>query len=516
MKLQRMKTKKIAIIGKGASGRAIFYHLAKIISSNTKKYSNIQIDVYDPRENSGVAYSTDIESHILNMNLSSMTIEPDDTSHFNSFIQSNPEVLVNYSEYLDNYNDGNPPRKLIRQYLDFVMKEALALEKLHPSFSTTFFNKEVENITRHGNQYHVHTNNGVAEYDHIVLSIGNLEPKDHYKDLVGHERYFSNPWPFSRLLDGIGSSLTNDKTVIGVLGSSLTAIDIAVGLKEKDYKGKVLFFSRSGLLPSIQSPRRSYYESKLKHLSHSNKSSIKLEEVINLIKSELQEVERKRIDFNSIFNERYVRSARENLEHDIRGANLDGFKYQDYFFNISKYLPAIWERIDIDDKLNFLANNMSLWSTYRSAMPLQNAKRINSLIQSGELQIHKIAKDRKSITITDRAISVKNSENEILECDYTINATGTSLDTKSTKNRLLKNLIQNDLIDHHPAGGLHINPRTFEVLNSKGNVSNNLFLIGSLTRGNLFYTNAYEANVSQAKNLSKIISNLIIKKDESR
>src|SRR5262249_33578456 len=102
-------------------------------------------------------------------------------------------------------------------------------------------------------------------------------------------RYINDPYPLSNSLQNI-----NNKVSIGIIGSSLTAIDIALSLKNKNEVNSVTFLSRMHAYPRVRGIIKPH---KLIHLTESNiKSIIKrnrlltLRDLLKLFRKELIDI----------------------------------------------------------------------------------------------------------------------------------------------------------------------------------------------------------------------------------
>lgn len=80
----------------------------------------------------------------------------------------------------------------------------------------------------------------------MILCLGHTKLSDYY-ELEGNEKFIYDPYPLIKTLNNI-----NDKEDIGILGSSLTSIDVSVVLKERGHQGKIHMLSRNGLLPAVR------------------------------------------------------------------------------------------------------------------------------------------------------------------------------------------------------------------------------------------------------------------------
>nr|POF17927.1 methionyl-trna formyltransferase [Quercus suber] len=84
-----------------------------------------------------------------------------------------------------------------------------------------------------------------------------------------------------------------------------------------------------------------------------------------------------------------------------------------------------------------------------------------------------------------------SSDDGILRTDYVIEGTGPESDPLRLPSKLVHNCLGARLIETNPFGGIKIDPTTLQA-------SQNLYMIGSLTRGAHFYSTAIDRNVVHA------------------
>lgn len=87
---------------------------------------------------------------------------------------------------------------------------------------------------------------GVYPADRLVLCAGGGHPRDHY-GLLGAPGFVLEPYPLARTLADVPPEAS-----VSVIGSGLTAVDIAVTLADRGHTGPITMLSRRGLLPAVQ------------------------------------------------------------------------------------------------------------------------------------------------------------------------------------------------------------------------------------------------------------------------
>lgn len=218
-----MTERTIAVIGGGASAALLLAHLAQ------RQDKGLAIDIYDAkgRFGKGIAYSTQHDCHLLNVRAANMSALHDDKDHFTRWAGLHSYKPTDFV-----------PRKLYGEYLSKMMEDAASKLRVNKITDDVVSSAQGED-----GAYYIETGNKKSvRYDGVILASGNVRP---LKPRVGQavQDYYEDPWTadFTALL----------KTKrIALIGSGLTAVDMALALEAKGYTGKILIFSRNALLPA--------------------------------------------------------------------------------------------------------------------------------------------------------------------------------------------------------------------------------------------------------------------------
>lgn len=193
---------KVAIIGCGASGTMTLANLVRFA-----KYGELEITVFHHGTPlaCGIAYSTQLDSHLLNVTASEMGVWAGNKNDF--------------YEWLQKYHPGKyhekslVPRKIFGEYLKAILAETKHIAETK-NIKVIFINQEITKLP--------------IGFDHICLALGNKLRKF---DL--HESEF-------------------DVTLvkhIAIAGTGLSMIDVALWLDELNYREKITLISLNGKLP---------------------------------------------------------------------------------------------------------------------------------------------------------------------------------------------------------------------------------------------------------------------------
>jgi uncharacterized NAD(P)/FAD-binding protein YdhS len=120
---------------------------------------------------------------------------------------------------------------------------------------------KVTDIDTEGDCATIHVEDqGSIIVDKAVLALGNFPPRHppiENRSALESERYVRNPWD-----PGVLDFLSRRDTVF-LIGTGQTTVDLAVALHQRAHEGRIIAFSRRGLLPLAHRgfvPYESFFE----------------------------------------------------------------------------------------------------------------------------------------------------------------------------------------------------------------------------------------------------------------
>lgn len=395
-----MKT--VAIVGFGFCGRLAFFHLVKKSDKNTK------ILIFDKsgKDGLGAAFSSFSPHYILNVPVNKMSAFSDDPKNFYKFLEKKyPQILNEIGE------SGFAPRQIYGEYLREITDEAFAIAK-KSGVEFEFINEEVVKIE---NEFLITTKNDNSfKANEILLATSfkqndlpfNFDSKNIVKKLWNEEaRQFHQ------------KKFTDEK--ICLIGSGLTAVDVIVGLKNKNFNGKIFVVSRRGNFP------KKHFSVAQKNPDFISASDAKSGVLVLCLK---------------------IRNfLRQNPQFDLRHV-VD---------SIRPITTQLWQNFDEKNKKLFLRLS-PYWNIFRHRAPISSIELIEQMIESGQILLQK--KNAKNL-------------NEKTDFDYLVNCLG--FEFRAEKYPLFLQMIENNLLkrdlmlasSNHPKihllGGLNIG-RDFE------------------------------------------------------
>ena len=228
--------KPIAIIGGGFSGAITAVQLVRTLPPDQP----ILIFERGGPIGTGLAYSTDVAAHLLNVRATNMSVFPDDPAHFENWIRRH--FGVPSAECHVTPAGLFATRRLYARYVRSCFEEAA--DSRPNARRPLWVRAEITDLWRDGDGFRLRDAAG-QEYEAgaVILAVGNIPPA-----AAADPRHITNPWNTS-YLEGLGQ-----KAPILVLGSALSMVDIVLLLRAKGYQGPITAVSRRGILSSAHRP----------------------------------------------------------------------------------------------------------------------------------------------------------------------------------------------------------------------------------------------------------------------
>jgi uncharacterized NAD(P)/FAD-binding protein YdhS len=485
--------KRIAIVGLGAAGALSAISLIREADS-INVLDRIELDLYDPAgsHGRGLAYSTNIAGHILNMRASTMGFEPYGRASFVRWLQHTG------SEYVD---DEYPPRKMYGAYLSELLDTHLSLARENGA-RARIQAAEVTGYRYDGTGHLLDGEHGWHRYDAVVLCPGEL-PNLRYERLRASHQYVASPW-HRPAVERIPAD-----SVVAVLGASLSAVDAAVQLIDDGHRGPILFFTRTRYLPGVQPAPRDYplrvlTQRGLAAATRDGASELELPELGRMLRAEIHQGLGASFDVAEL-TDPPTGSQLARLRRDLSRAEAGGIALYHVLDATSSIAPHIWRALSRRAKTEFLARYVSIWNMHRHCMPLVNGRKLLTFGERRHLDTHNglVRVDWVPHTSSFRLETRYRGATKTTEADWVINATGSEHDVAGSGNSLLRRMLSDGHIAAHVHGGIDVDFDTCAVRGDRQYGIPSLFAVGPVTRGVHFYTNSIETTLNNARNMAK-------------
>ncbi|HEX2303550.1 MAG TPA: FAD/NAD(P)-binding protein, partial [Gaiella sp.] len=373
--------REIAIVGAGFSGTTIAIHLLRASPPGVARLLLIE---RAERRIGGVAYLTGSASHTLNVPAGRMSAFEDDPDDFLDFARSREPSITGGSFV---------PRKVYGEYLASRLEEARRsseLRLLRVSGEVVGVSERPEGVVL------TLGDRRVLRSDNAVLAIGNYPPADP-PAVSGHLakslRYARDPWaPDALEVDPAEEVL--------LIGTGLTMVDVALGLRDADHRGRIHALSRRGLRPQ---PHRV----SAKPPPHLDAPS-DLEEWPNTALGLLRA-----------------------LRQQVRALAREGVDWREVVTSIRHDTPALWQRLDTNERRLFLDHLRPFWETHRHRASPDASLGVDEMIEAGRLEViagtlEDLSEASDGVVVTLRRRGTDASET--LRVGKVINCTGPDTD----------------------------------------------------------------------------------------
>jgi uncharacterized NAD(P)/FAD-binding protein YdhS len=439
----------IIIVGGGASGVLLAAHLLQDADAD------LRVTLIEKRAafGQGLAYSTRLDEHILNVSALGMSAYADDPEHFWRWLKSEGRV------------EGDEPRVYVprhvyAEYLSGILDDLVEAEG--PAGRLHLMSEECVSVATTPAGVAVNLANGTSLIGHVaVLAVGHEE-----HPLIG--KYVT-----VRPGSADDTPLDPDGDVL-ILGTGLSMVDAWLSLAARGHRGRVVALSRRGLISSIQ--RKG--------------NPIRLDSADVPLGTELSY---------------FVRWFR----HLVRDTERAGGDWRDVVDGIRPFNQRIWRSWPPSARRRFIEHTRAWWDVHRHRMPPALHERVARAVADGELELVAgklvgAARDGNIIAATIRRRGETNPES--LRVARIYDCTGITADLSVGTNPVVRALIDRGLARPDPLHlGLDVNEGC-SILNMNGHPSERLYAIGPLTRGAFFEIDAIPDIRVQCSMLAKRLS----------
>jgi uncharacterized NAD(P)/FAD-binding protein YdhS len=443
----------IAVVGGGASGTLAAIHLLRLVAAGRQPVRIALIDA-DGRHGLGQAYSTTHPGHLLNSPAATM-----------SAVAGDPSQLLRWATANRVAHDGFLRRSDYGRYLCDTLAETQ--RRAGPAATVTPVTSEVVRISdcapRHALRLHLAAD-GHIDADVAVLAVGSPAAAAPCPVPDG-PRYIPDPWApgaLRRIADG---------TPVTVLGTGLTAIDVAIAVTAADPRTVAHLVSRHALLPRAHRGHPEQDRPAWLPALASPGGPVRLGELMWQVRAAMTD--------------------RPEAWEEIMDA-------------LRPHVPRLWQRLPVADRQVFLRHVARYWEVHRHRMPPETARRISVLRGTGRLSVH--AGRVRAVTPVPGGLRIR-CEHEAGACaeheaGWLVNATGPAADITRAAGPLLRDLFGRGLARPDPLRlGLDATPGG-AVLDAAGRPSATLFTLGPPLRGLWYETTAIPEIRTQAAALA--------------
>jgi uncharacterized NAD(P)/FAD-binding protein YdhS len=503
----------IAVVGGGFTGLCVATNLIRLLRRKKQKAT---ITLFEPSDSlGGRTFSPQLPDNFrLNHEANFMgavnafSEELVGYDDFYKWIQQNkniPLASLNGQTITSRYKDLDDPRayhprSLFGHYLAFRFQEVLAKPK-SKYYKFIFKKAAVTNVREEDGKFFVESLGREKTFDIAVLCTG----------------FWYNKQDNCNLLYAQDTQLSIPSTKsLGIVGTSLSAIEISLALAEKGYKD-ITMFSRHGRLPKVRGKVNPYTPKYIKNTAleklRDKYGYIKPSSLVPLLKLEFDWAyeqknaglyQRKGVNWLEVLtNKNPIKQLQEDIRLCEQGEEL---VWRSVLSSLYEYEFQLWRNLHRHARQKLLTERASMLQSYIGPMPLFQAKKLLAYIKKGTIKVvgnvksHAADHDKTIFTLKDGTKMIK---------DYVIDARGPSKNAENMP--FFNSLMQAGLLEKNPAGGILVNKQMQVVVGRR--VFNNMYAVGPMVYGQRPH-NSSVFNTEYVEHITAYIVNSIMTESE--
>ena len=421
----------VAVIGGGFSGTMAAIQLARVLQADQP----ILLCERGTAFGTGVAYSTALPGHLLNVRAANMSAFASDPAHFDAWISAGgPEDDVHAHRTEAGLFAS---RGTYGRYLKSILYEAL--RRGNNPGQLRLLPDEIVDCARTADGFELVSGSGRRYRARaVVLATGHVPPAP-----SPDRRYVTDPW-----MPGAVEGLERTAPVL-VLGTGLTMVDIVLSLRQHGFAGPIIALSRRGALAQPHQPTTPW---PMPAFSAEERGSVRL--------------------------------LMRRLRAEAKAARRHGADWRAVVDSIRPITAEIWRGWSKPERRRFLRHARRWWDVHRHRMAPPNAAAIEAAIADGSLSVlaGRVTGMRFDVDAVRVAYQTGAGTTEALAVQRVIAATGFESAVR-TRDRLMQRLIEAGLVRLDALGfGIEVT-ENLEVVGADGAVVPNLWALGPIVRG---------------------------------
>jgi uncharacterized NAD(P)/FAD-binding protein YdhS len=448
-----------AVIGGGFSGLMTAIHALR-----GAPHATAVVFERLPRARPGVAYGGADEAHLLNVRADRMGLTTSDVGGFAAWLDRRAPGRHEPSDFVRR-----------RHFGDFLNERLGAMiASLRPRI--TLVRGDVVAVRRDADDFAMRLAGGeTTRAAAVVLAVGLPAPSAPWSGDVG---LVVDPWS-PTAFDDLDASAP-----VTVVGTGLTALDVLVSLARRGHRGRVTCVSRNGRFP-------------LPHADpHLSSAGAAAPPTVTPQRAELM---------------RGPRAALRAVRVAAIATLACGRPWQEVIDAIRPHTTAVWGAWSDRDRERFLGRIRPLWEIHRHRAPRSVLAVVDDLRASDRLEVLRGTLLRVDASAGRRAVLLRCAGNETLRrsSDRVFNCIGPALRISENPDSLMRSLFDQGMVSSDAAGlGLRADADGC-VIDARGAVRRDLFVLGALRRGDLWESTAVPELRVQAEATGAALARLL-------
>jgi uncharacterized NAD(P)/FAD-binding protein YdhS len=442
--MQEAGMRTVLIVGAGFSGVACAIQMLRLAERQPVRVLLLN---RSGRLARGMAYGTQSPQHLLNVVAANMSVLPDDPEHF-----------VHYAGMRDSRVTGSSfvARSVYGDYLEWALRQAQENAPRH-AFLDCISGSVCKLQATPGGGLAAELEDGrCIAADRVVLAFGHLPappPEVAQGGLAGNARYVADPWR-GDLLSTIG-----EHEPVLLLGSGLTAVDIALQLLRRNAAHRVHALSRHGLLPQPYQPPSGHLAGRA------------------LLRDAAPT----------------VRATMRAFMLQVERLEDTGRDWHDALAAVRQQAAGIWQAWPAAERRRFLRHVRPYWDVHRHQLPPTVQQELSAALERGALRVTagRVLAIRDEAELAVLEVQPRGGEERIeLRAGRIINCTGSCASPRRAAVPLVQQLLADGLM-RADALGLGVETGAdCAVLGADGKPTPGLYYIGPWLRAGFWEATA--------------------------
>lgn len=501
---------RLCVIGYGASAASLIEEILERCeaSAQTASASGLtSITVIEAKPSQlglGLAYAQQPERLLLNQPADRMSLTTD-RADFLRWARQHWDQHVDAGDCLPRYVFGNYMNWRRALTVPRAAKLGISL-RTHVGAATE--------VTRKGRLWRVTCSTGVntvAEY--VVLATGHNPPQT-FQSLEGADGYIADPLQFDSIVERAKGNR------VGILGTSLTAIDVARVLLRDGSATSISMISRNGMLPPVKTryPKTqlsALTTAALRELRQRRPQPPRVRDILRLLRRDLMRVG---YQWQDVFRtSKFLEFEDADYLKYLQSQITDGDKDNDLKALLeatNSVIEEAWHHLSPAQKSLYMERFHSPWMATRVTIPKEPLQELQDGIAAGALSIHPGVKDvfQTPDTGAFKASFVSGAD---LTMGVVVNATGPQrvFTDPGALPPPYAQMVRDGHAQNNPHGGVSVAFETNEVLSKAGRPQSGLFCLGEMTSGTFYYVNSLILNRQKAVRIARDILTPAIRSD---